>query len=97
MRYLEPHARITHCQYIGPSSSEPTTCQSDEFHKESPYCEEHYYIVYLKGSALRSRCKDIRRANAALDWMAELEMISRELDDDNYIWNTPLEHTPTGE
>ena len=97
MRYFEPHARITHCQYIGPTSTSPTTCQCSTFYKESPYCEEHYYIIYLKGSALRERTKDIKRANAAWDWAAELEMISRELDDDGYIWKTPLEHTPTGE
>jgi len=97
MPNFEPHARITHCQYIGPESSEPTTCQCNEFYKESSYCAGHYYTVYLRGSALRARTKDIRRANAAWDWMAELEMISRELEDENYIWNIPLEHTPTGE
>jgi hypothetical protein len=91
MKYFEPHARIKNCQYIGPDSNEPTSCQCTEFFKESSYCENHYFIIYLRGSELRKRHKDIKRANSAWDWMAELEMISRELEEDNYVYNTPLD------
>jgi len=92
MKYIEPHARITTCQYIGPLSLEPTTCQCTEFYKESSYCEEHYYTVYSRGSGLRARAKDIKRANATWDCLAELEMISRELDDDDtYVYHNPLD------
>jgi len=58
------------CTYLGPAydarSHKGATpyCGCKALVKDTLYCEEHYALMYQKGSALRKRHKDQRRANA---------------------------------
>lgn len=53
---------INACQYIGPDSTKPS-CNCKAVVGRN-YCEEHFAIVYQKGTALRKRHKDIKRVDS---------------------------------
>jgi hypothetical protein len=58
------------CTYLGPDYDPRTHrgvtpyCGCKDLVKDTLYCEEHYALMYVKGSALRKRHKDTRRADA---------------------------------
>ena len=58
------------CTYLGPAydprtdRGAPPYCGCKALVKDTLYCEEHYALMYVKGSALRKRHKDTRRADA---------------------------------
>lgn len=57
------------CTYLGPEydarthKGAPTYCGCKDLVADTLYCQEHYDLMYVKGSALRKRHKDIRKAN----------------------------------
>ena len=63
--------RASGCQFIGdkqdPRYTSITYCGCRDLHKTSVYCEQHYAIMYQKGSALRKRKKEKRQADHRLD------------------------------
>ena len=79
--------RITECQWIGPEQKgplfRPTCCQPVVLGRA--YCEEHLWRVYSKGTALRKRHKDIKRANATWDLESTINDIVQELVDEGEI------------
>ena len=56
------------CQWIGPESRSPGTCTCTTLYRDSSYCEEHYGLVYKRGTALRKRHKDLRIVDMVRDW-----------------------------
>jgi hypothetical protein len=54
---------LNKCQYIGSDSHTPS-CGCDAVIGRS-YCEEHFAIVYQKGTALRKRHKEIKKVDMA--------------------------------
>jgi len=57
------------CTYLGPAYDPrkhvgaPPYCGCKDLYADTLYCVEHASIMYVKGSALRKRHKDIRVAN----------------------------------
>jgi hypothetical protein len=66
------------CTYIGPNNSE-CSCNKPALEGKS-YCEEHYFVVYQKGSANRKRHKDIRVANSVWDIESMFNQAVEELE-----------------
>ena len=51
--------RALGCQWLGPN---PTECGSKDLVDGAVYCKEHHPLMYQKGTALRKRHKDKRKA-----------------------------------
>ena len=51
---------MSNCQYIGEANA--GVCCNKTAIKDKSYCEEHAAIVYQKGTALRKRHRDIKKA-----------------------------------
>ena len=49
------------------------------------YCEEHYSQMYQKGSALRKRHKDIRRAENIRQWESLFNEVVEELESEGFF------------
>ena len=70
------------CQWIGDDEEHPS-CGRDVFAEGKSYCEEHHWMVYEKGTALRKRHKDIRLAELLRSVASELNDAA-ELEDDDH-------------
>ncbi len=69
------------CQWIG----EGEGCEHTALPGRS-YCEQHIWLVYQQGSAVR-RKKDARRAQAVWDLESEMNQAVQELIDEGYDFN----------
>jgi hypothetical protein len=67
--------RETPCEWIGSGEG----CDHQAVQGRS-YCEQHVWRVYQKGSGLRTRRKDIQRANAVWDTISMIDGIAAELE-----------------
>ena len=72
---------IETCTWIGNSPGLRPMCCNKVVAGRS-YCEEHLWQVYNKGTALRKRHKDIKRANAAWDLESAFNEAVQELVDE---------------
>lgn len=54
---------LNKCQYIGPDSHTPS-CKCNSIIGKN-YCEEHFGIVYQKGTARRKRHKEVKTVDMA--------------------------------
>ena len=75
----------TTCTYIGPDSTR-CTCDKPAVAGTS-YCEEHYHVVYAKGTRLGRRLKDQRRAEAVRQLMSDFNQAIEELEQEGFdVW-----------
>ena len=81
------------CQWLGADYDprkhsdrlKPTPyCGCKELVGESMYCQEHYARMYVKGSALRKRKKDIRTANSVWDLESDMNAAVEELIEEGW-------------
>jgi hypothetical protein len=79
--------RSEQCQYIGREQLGPKyhmLCTAKPVPGRS-YCEQHLEQVYQRGTALRRRHKDIRRANTVWDIESELNTVVEELESEGLL------------
>jgi hypothetical protein len=69
--------KIEKCEWTGLGKEAETCCNTQV--EDYSYCEEHVWRVYQKGSHLRARKKDKRRAEAVWDLESEFNSIIEEL------------------
>jgi hypothetical protein len=69
---------ITQCTWLGNSTKMSAACCKPTVEGRS-YCEEHVWIVYQQGTAVRKRKKDIQRAEAYWDIESEFNDAVNEL------------------
>lgn len=75
------------CTYIGAGCG----CSKPALEGKS-YCEEHYHLVYQKGTAHRKRHKDIRRAANIRMWESLLNEAVEELESEGFFYEeAPIE------
>ena len=87
------------CTYLGPAYDARTHrgptpyCGSKDLVEGTLYCTEHYTLMYQKGSALRKRGKDMRRAEAIRQLMSDFNAAVEELEDEGFdpYAPTPME------
>jgi len=78
------------CTYLGPdydprtSRSAPPYCGCKTLVEGTLYCEEHYSLMYQKGSALRKRKKDTRRADALRQLVSDFNAAVEELEAEGF-------------
>ena len=75
---------ITECQWIGNSPTMKPICLCRTVEGRS-YCEDHLWLVYQEGTAMRKRKKDIRRAEAYWNLESEFNDIVAELVEEGEI------------
>jgi len=74
------------CTYLGPDYDARTHkgaspyCGCKALVPGTLYCAEHYERMYVKGSALRKRTKDIRRAEAVRSLISDFDAAVAELE-----------------
>jgi hypothetical protein len=86
---MNDSALITKCQYIGPEQDPLNdwpvkTCGCKAIYGKA-YCQEHFDIVYQKGTALRKRKKEMRVAQAVWDLESEMNAVIEELLNEDEI------------
>ena len=86
------------CQYLGPAFDVRTHdyvggvpvpycgCKTTAM---SNYCEEHHSVVYAKGTALRKRHKDQRRADAIRQLVSDIDAAVQELEAEGFDFDAP--------
>jgi hypothetical protein len=79
------------CTYLGSAydprntRSEPTPyCGRHDLVEGTLYCTEHHGMMYVKGSALRKRKKDTRKADAIRQLISDFDAVVAELDAEGY-------------
>ena len=83
------------CQWLGPdydprvwyrdNPGQPTPyCGCKDLVGDSLYCEEHYAKMYVKGSALRKRKKDIRTAASVRELESLFNEVVAELESEGF-------------
>ena len=70
----------TKCQWIGNGER----CDHDVVEGRS-YCEQHLWLVYQKGTALRRRHKDIRVADEIRHWESLINEVTEELENEGAL------------
>ena len=75
---------ITECQWIGDSPTLQPICKCKVVEGRS-YCEDHLWLVYKEGTAVRRRKKDIRRAEAYWNLESEFHDAVAELVEEGEI------------
>ena len=85
------------CCYLGPEYDPRTHkgatpyCGSHDLVEGKLYCKEHYEIMFQKGTALRKRHKDIKRANAVRQLMSDFDAVIAELEAEGFdLYSTPV-------
>ncbi len=81
----------TKCQWIGEGEGCTHTAVAGR-----SYCEQHLWLVYQQGSAVR-RKKDARRAAAVWDLESEFNQAVQELIDEGYDFSDERWTTETEE
>ena len=74
--------RALGCQRLGEGTH---YCGSKDLVPGTVYCKEHWPTMFQKGTALRKRKKDIRRANAIWDWESDFNAAVQELEAEGLI------------
>ena len=69
------------CQWIGNGEGCNHTAMKDR-----SYCEDHIWIVYQKGTALRKRHKDIRVAENIHQWDSLINEAVQELEAEGVVF-----------
>jgi hypothetical protein len=78
------------CTYLGPTYDARTHrgpspyCGAHDLVQGTLYCGQHYELMYVKGSALRKRTKDQRRANAIRELMSDFNAALEELESEGF-------------
>ena len=76
----EPIIKHTECQWIGQGER----CSHKVVEGRS-YCEDHIWLVYQKGTALRRRHKDIRVADTIRTWESLVNEAVEELENEGVL------------
>ena len=86
------------CTYLGPDYDSRTHkgpspyCGSKDLVEGTLYCAEHYERMYVKGSALRKRTRDQRKANALRQLMSDFNAAVEELEAEGFDFDmTPID------
>lgn len=85
------------CTYLGPTYDPRTHvgptpyCGAHDLVNGTLYCTEHHAIMYVKGSALRKRAKDIKRAEAYWSLEDAFNEAVKELEDEGFDFSAPPE------
>ena len=69
------------CSYVG-SAAHP--CASSRLVPGTLYCEEHYAVMYQKGTAYRKRAKDMRRADALRQLVSDFNQAVEQLENEGF-------------
>ena len=69
------------CTYLG-NAQHP--CGSKDLVEGKLYCVDHYAVMYQKGSALRKRKKDTRRADALRQLVSDFNAAVEELESEGF-------------
>ena len=78
------------CTWLGPDYDPRTHkgatpyCGCQDLVNDTLYCAEHYERMYVKGSALRKRHKDQRRANALRQLVSDFNAAVEELEAEGF-------------
>ena len=78
------------CSYLGPSYDPRTHrgptpyCGSHDLADGKLYCTEHYSLMFQKGTALRKRKKDTRRADALRQLVSDFNAAVEELESEGF-------------
>jgi len=75
---------FTECQWIGNSPTLQPSCGCRTVEGRN-YCEDHLWLVYKEGTAVRRRKKDIRRAEAYWNLESEFHDAVAELVEEGEI------------
>ena len=76
----EPIIKHTECQWIGQGER----CNNKVVDGRS-YCEDHIWLVYQQGTALRKRHKDIRVADTIRTWESLVNEAVEELENEGVL------------
>ena len=85
------------CTYLGPTYDARTHrgpspyCGSHDLVQGTLYCTTHYEQMYVKGSALRKRTKDQRRANALRQLVSDFNAALEELESEGFDVYAPTD------
>ena len=86
------------CCYVGPEydprthKGETPYCGCKDLVEGKLYCAEHYAIMYQKGTALRKRKKDIKRAEAVRDLISDFDAVIAELEAEGFdVYGTTVQ------
>jgi len=85
------------CTYLGPTYDARTHrgpspyCGAHDLVQGTLYCTQHYELMYVKGSALRKRTKDQRRANAIRELMSDFNAALEELESEGFDVYAPTD------
>ena len=69
------------CSYVGGAAH---ACASSRLVPGTLYCEEHYAVMYQKGTAYRKRAKDMRRADALRQLVSDFNQAVEELENEGF-------------
>ena len=73
------------CTYLGGAAH---ACGSQDLVAGYLYCEQHYTAMYQKGTALRKRHKDQRKANLISDIISDFNAAVEELEAEGFDLDT---------
>jgi hypothetical protein len=85
------------CTWLGPDYDPRTHkgatpyCGRKDLVDGTLYCQEHYARMYVKGSALRKRKRDVRRAEAFWDLESAFNEAVKELEEEGFDFDAPPE------
>ena len=85
------------CTYLGPTYDARTHkgaspyCGCKDLVQGTLYCATHYALMYVKGSALRKRGKDTRRADALRQLMSDFNAALEELESEGFDVYAPTD------
>ena len=86
------------CTYLGPTYDSRTHkgaspyCGCKALVEGTLYCAEHYELMYVKGSALRKRHKDTRKADAIRQLVSDFNAAVEELEAEGFDFDmTPID------
>ncbi len=85
------------CTYLGPTYDARTHtgpspyCGCKDLVQNTLYCATHYDLMYVKGSALRKRGKDQRKANALRQLMSDFNAAVEELESEGFDVYAPTD------
>jgi len=85
------------CTYLGATYDARTHkgaspyCGAHDLVEGTLYCTQHYESMYVKGSALRKRTKDQRRANALRQLVSDFNAALEELESEGFDVDAPTD------
>jgi len=85
------------CTYLGPAYDARTHrgptpyCGRHDLVNGTLYCGQHYEQMYVKGSALRKRHKDVRKANAIRQLISDFNAALEELESEGFDVYAPTD------